>query len=145
MPWIISLHGGDVDGEPLMDKAHLDRFRTVVRRAKVLTACSHSLAKQAAASEPSVLEKMRVIHNGVDTGLFSITPNHPSSAPYILAVGQLVSHKGFDVLIDAFALSSKKYRHVKLVIAGEGPFRSELERGNPREPAGWPCHARWKG
>ena len=128
VPWVISLHGGDVDGEPFMSRKHLQRFRKLTQQANQLTACSQFLANKAIDLEPSIAGKIQVIHNGVDVDLFSKARAHAFSRPYIFAVGQLVSHKGFDLLIEAFALISKQYQDVNLVIAGDGPFRSELER-----------------
>jgi glycosyltransferase involved in cell wall biosynthesis len=128
IPWVISLHGGDVDGEPHLDRSHLDRFRRLVRQADKLTACSGFLAKKTLDLEVALADKILVIHNGVDFDLFSKASASAASAPYILALGQLVQHKGFDLLIDAFALVCKKYKDVNLIIAGEGEFRFELER-----------------
>jgi glycosyltransferase involved in cell wall biosynthesis len=47
-------------------------------------------------------------------------------SPVIIAVGQLVFTKGFDVLVDAFARIRSK-RPCKLVILGEGKARASLE------------------
>ena len=127
IPWVISLHGGDVDGEPFLDKAHLDRFRRLARQAGRLTACSGFLARQAVELEPSIEKKIQVIHNGVDTGLFAKAEIPVNSVPYFLAVGQLVRHKGFGLLIDAFSQIAVKYPNVNLLIAGEGEFRLDLE------------------
>lgn len=44
------------------------------------------------------------------------------------AVGRLVSDKGFDYLLDAFAKSLAKHPDFSLVIIGEGPDRGVLER-----------------
>jgi glycosyltransferase involved in cell wall biosynthesis len=44
-----------------------------------------------------------------------------------LAVGQLAEHKGFDLLIRAFARVAAHYPAVDLVIAGEGPQRVSLQ------------------
>jgi glycosyltransferase involved in cell wall biosynthesis len=106
----------------------MSRFRRISRFADRLTACSTFLAGQAVALEPSIAAKIQVIHNGVDLDLFSKASDHEVSVPYIFALGQLVQHKGFDLLIDAFASVSKKYREVNLLIAGGGEFRPELER-----------------
>lgn len=125
--WIISLHGGDVDGEPLMNAINRSRFQNMTRRANALTACSSFLANQAVVLEPSLAGCIETIHNGVEVANFSnVKPkqNHP---PYIFAVGQLMPHKGFDLLISAFASLAGKYPTVKLWIAGEGPHRCALE------------------
>ena len=128
IPWVISLHGGDVDGEPFKDKAHLERFRRIAQQADRLIACSGFLARQAAELEPALAEKIQVIHNGVDVNLFSQAEKNAIRQPYILAVGQLVRHKGFDVLVEAFGEVSEKHQNVNLVIAGDGECRPELEK-----------------
>lgn len=53
----------------------------------------------------------------------------PDSCVRVLgAVGRLVANKGFDYLLDAFAQALKEYPDLNLVIIGEGPDRSLLER-----------------
>lgn len=47
---------------------------------------------------------------------------------YLLAVGRLVHEKGFDLLLDAFAALAPRFPSAELVIAGDGPARSSLER-----------------
>jgi glycosyltransferase involved in cell wall biosynthesis len=127
VPWVVSLHGGDVDGEPLLDKRRMQRFCKIVRQANVLTACSHHLAKQAVGLEPSLGSKIQVIHNGVDGDFLLKVQPFVYGSPYILALGQLVRHKGFDLVIEAFSRVACKHPRVNLVIAGEGEFRPHLE------------------
>jgi glycosyltransferase involved in cell wall biosynthesis len=45
----------------------------------------------------------------------------------LLAVGRLVSQKGFDWLITAFAMLAERYPSWELVILGEGPLRPALQ------------------
>jgi len=127
IPWVISLHGGDVDGEPLLGKANKERFSRLSQQANGLTACSNFLADQAQALEPALQGKIEVIHNGVDAQRFAKANPYTAVFPYILAVGQLVSHKGFDLLIEAFARVAEKYPQVQLWIAGDGALRTALE------------------
>jgi len=127
IPWVISLHGGDVDGEPHLSAANKARFRRLSLAADGLTACSGFLAAQAIELEPALAGKITAIHNGVDVQRFAAAPPYPSDGPYILAVGQLLSHKGFDILIHAFSQVALRYPGVQLLIAGEGPERTVLE------------------
>ena len=127
IPWVISLHGGDVEGEPLLGRTNKVRFSKASRQASELTACSNYLAIQAQTLEPALQGRIDVIHNGVDAGRFADSESYPSDYPYILAVGQLVSHKGFDLLIEAFAQVAGKYPKVQLWIAGGGSQRTALE------------------
>ncbi|MCK4374717.1 MAG: glycosyltransferase [Candidatus Brocadiae bacterium] len=67
-----------------------------------------------------------VIHNGVDLGPFLAV--RPEPGPVFGAVGRLVPlHKGFDLLIQAFARLCREKDEVTLKIAGDGPERGALE------------------
>ena len=127
LPWVISLHGGDVDGEPFLSKTNKLRFHTLTHQAHRLTACSRFLAKQAQALDANLSNSIEVIHNGVDVKRFSSAQPPHSDVPYILAVGQLVLHKGFDLLIRAFEPLVDKHPLVELWIAGDGSHRNTLD------------------
>ncbi|MFK7875486.1 MAG: glycosyltransferase [Paracoccaceae bacterium] len=63
----------------------------------------------------------RVIHPSVDLAAF--TPGDPNAVQdFYLSVGELVSYKRPDVLVDAFNQSGKA-----LIIIGDGPERSALQ------------------
>jgi len=54
--------------------------------------------------------------------------NHPPNAQSMfVAAGRLVSLKGFDILINAFARLVSVFPEVRLTILGEGPQRPQLE------------------
>jgi glycosyltransferase involved in cell wall biosynthesis/predicted metal-dependent phosphoesterase TrpH len=55
----------------------------------------------------------------------------PEGNVLLLSVGRLSSEKRIGVLLDAFALVSRERRDVRLVIAGDGPARRELEHTAP--------------
>jgi len=75
-------------------------------------------------------DRVTTILNGIDTGKF--TPKIVDSfegETVIGSVGRLDQVKGFDVLIEAFArVRADSVRPVRLIIAGDGPCRDELER-----------------
>jgi glycosyltransferase involved in cell wall biosynthesis len=124
-PLVVSLHGGDVDGEPHLNNQRMRLFQRATRQADIVTACSQDLGMQAIALSPA-LEKLRVIHNGVDVELFAKARSYGHPKPYVAAVGQLVEHKGFDLLINAFADVAATRPDVDLLIAGEGDSRKKL-------------------
>jgi glycosyltransferase involved in cell wall biosynthesis len=76
-----------------------------------------------------------VIYNGIDTALFSPRPVRPElrtclAAPeefIVLQVGRQVRWKGAQYLIQALALLQRKNIAVKVLLAGDGPYRKELE------------------
>lgn len=71
------------------------------------------------------LNNFRTIHNPVNTFNGKISSAaHPRN--FILSVGRLKQHKGFETLIDAFYLL--KNCDIDLLISGTGPYLETLER-----------------
>jgi glycosyltransferase involved in cell wall biosynthesis len=56
------------------------------------------------------------------------TASRPDENPIILTVGRLVAMKGMDHLVRAFARIWQQTQNARLVIAGDGPERSRLEK-----------------
>lgn len=71
-------------------------------------------------SKLGITAPVRVIPNGVLSQTYSETASDTGAPirPYVLAVGRLHSVKGFDRLIQAFALLAAKYETVDLLIVG---------------------------
>jgi glycosyltransferase involved in cell wall biosynthesis len=97
---------------PLL-RSHQRRLRT---RADVVLACSHV----AAAGLP---DPVRVIHPPVDVARFAGSGDPDG---HVLAVGRLVAHKRFDVLVRAL-----RGRSERLVVVGDGPELAALRLGAP--------------
>lgn len=123
---VVSLHGGDVDAEPYRSRFRRWLFEAVTTRADQVTACSRALLRQAITLVPEIEDKGIVIHNGVDTRLFDRAEAYPHPRRYVVAVGQLVHHKGFDVLLTAFSQLRDRFPDVDLLVAGDGPERFTL-------------------
>jgi GalNAc-alpha-(1->4)-GalNAc-alpha-(1->3)-diNAcBac-PP-undecaprenol alpha-1,4-N-acetyl-D-galactosaminyltransferase len=77
----------------------------------------------------SLQPKLRIIANPVPRATLSARPDRPNAQGRmrIISVGRLEPHKGFDRLIEAFALIVDERPDWDLVIIGEGPERSRLE------------------
>jgi len=69
--------------------------------------------------------RVELVGMGVDGERFRRRRPHPGDGR-ILAVGRLVEKKGFGVLVDAMARLRAGGRTGRLVIAGDGPLRSDL-------------------
>ncbi len=127
VPLIVSLHGGDVDSIPFENRFKYWLFRAVLGQASEVTACSKALLKQALDLSPESAAKAHVMYNGVNTALFAATAPYDHPRPYVFAVGQLGRHKGFDILINAFAQVAPVYPELDLLIAGDGREQASLQ------------------
>jgi len=124
---VVSLHGGDVDGEPKRSRFKRWLFGALLGRAERVTTCSRALLDQAITLVPEITPKAHVIHNGVDVELFANARPYCYERPYLLGVGKLEHHKGFDVLLAAFAQVEQRFPEVDLLIAGDGHERAALQ------------------
>lgn len=122
---VVSLHGDDVLSVPR--GTWFDRwvFRTALRRADAVTACSYNLRTRAAQLVPAGATNLFVIHNGIQLGQF---PARVEASPRVVVVGRLVSIKGFDVLLQAWAASRISRRLNTLAIIGDGPEQRALDQ-----------------
>jgi len=72
--------------------------------------------------------KISVIHNGVDTTLFTPEiPEKTAGKKQILWVGRFVTGKGVEYLIEAFSHVREKIPGTHLVLVGEGPEKTAIE------------------
>lgn len=109
-----------------------------------LIVVSHGLARKLVERGYSD-ERMEVIHNGIDLAPYNLSraearaameERYGSEGPFVGSAGRLVSVKGYDILIEAFAHVVDKFPQAKLVIAGEGPLRGYLQQLAERLPPG---------
>jgi glycosyltransferase involved in cell wall biosynthesis len=68
-----------------------------------------------------------VVHNGVDTDLFSPSTEPPTDPPVILSVGNLIPIKGHVSLIRAVASLKSDFPSLVLEIIGRGPEQPRLK------------------
>ena len=76
---------------------------------------------------PEISGRSSVIHNSIDEPEMQPSPL-PFDPPQLLCLGRVVREKGFDIAIDAFSrMKRERFPGIRLVIAGDGPAREELE------------------
>jgi glycosyltransferase involved in cell wall biosynthesis len=120
-------------GELTMDESRsfqrdphmMELLRAAGEQADLVTACSAKTLLDLEHFLGHPLARARVIHNGADVRAFAAASPLSLGYPYVLALGRLVPQKGFDVLLRAW--KGLRAPAMRLVIAGEGPERSELE------------------
>jgi glycosyltransferase involved in cell wall biosynthesis len=108
-------------GESLGRPRHLE----ALERADCLVSNSR-LALESLRAYSDRLPHGEVVGNIVDAP-GRAEPGAPVSAPRIVAAGQLIPLKAYDVLLQALAMLAAEGRQFELLLAGEGPERARLE------------------
>ncbi len=73
-------------------------------------------------------ERIKVIYGGIDHQLYRVNLDlKKDPIPTLLYLGRLKKYKSIDLLIKALPLILKKVSDVRLVIVGEGDYKSELQ------------------
>jgi len=166
VPFVVTLRGFEKE---FIDRPRIGRdMLAAFHAAAGLIAVSHSL-RRFAVGHGVPAEKIRVIHNAIDTRLFRTGDREsarrgldlPPGVPLVLSVGHLIPRKRHHVLIDAFSRLLVELPEARLVIIGSaasdaGYARQLRERvaalgigasvrfaGNvpPAEIASWLCAA----
>jgi glycogen(starch) synthase len=123
-PFLVTLHGGEL---PSQTFSHDTLLGQTLRRADWVTACSGALLAEARQFVPEIATHSSVIYNALDMPALQPEPL-PSETPQLLCLGRLAEEKSLHLAVTAFASLRERFPHARLVIAGDGPARPELER-----------------
>lgn len=126
-PLVLTSHGETfADDHRVFDRSALIRaaMRAGLSSAVQVTGCSQIVLDDL--RDRFGFEGGRVIPNGVDLSGPAVAPAK-ATAGSVFAVGRLEHTKGFDLLLEAFAVADLP-PGTHLVIGGEGSVRSSLER-----------------
>jgi phosphatidylinositol alpha-1,6-mannosyltransferase len=137
LPLVVSLHGSDVFVAERLKPIGW-AARRAFRVATAITACSGDLANRAVTLGARKVDTT-VIPYGVHGAQFRPVDaaeraavrgwfDLPPDTPLLLCAGRLVYKKGFAVAIAAFAMLAAMHSAARLVIAGDGPLKEELQR-----------------
>jgi glycosyltransferase involved in cell wall biosynthesis len=100
--------------------------RESVHRADLVLASSHNTARFTADAYEYPVERVEVIHSGVDTDRFRPEPPpHEHRGPNVLFVGNVVSAKGVTTLLRAVTRVRVRHPGIRLRIIGIGEPRFE--------------------
>jgi glycosyltransferase involved in cell wall biosynthesis len=137
IPSVITMHGGDVyvneaEGYDFPTRWYVKPIlRWTLRNASALTAISDDCIAHALRAGAD-RQQIQLIMNGADLRRFAPLPNEPPPRPYgpkmIFACRQLFPRKGIRFLITAAAQLSARHPELKLMIAGDGFERPDLEK-----------------
>jgi colanic acid/amylovoran biosynthesis glycosyltransferase len=115
VPFSLTLHARDMYVHPRRLQAKLDAADTPI------TVCEYNV--RWLAEHGYRASGLRVVPCGVEVPELAAS----ASGGFAIAVGRLVAKKGFDILIEAFALCAGQNEGLRLDIVGDGPERERLE------------------
>jgi glycosyltransferase involved in cell wall biosynthesis len=133
-PLVVSLHGSDVF---VAERHAIARIvaRWTFGRAGRVTACSEDL-RERAVTLGLAADRSETVPYGVDAGRFAPNPAARAAVrarlgvgaddPVLFTAGRLVRKKGFEFLIDATAVLTRRWPTLVCVIGGGGDLDREL-------------------
>jgi glycosyltransferase involved in cell wall biosynthesis len=98
------------------------------RSSRAIVVNSQNVAAFIARHYRAPADRIRVIHNGVDTQRFRPAPALPDAPPGpIVTVGRLVAQKNHEMFLQAAARVGRDHPDLRFMIVGDGPLRAALE------------------
>jgi glycogen(starch) synthase len=97
----------------------------LARRAERVTGVTRSMLDQCLGRYPFVADRARVIYNALP--MPETAPAPFPAEPVLLCLGRVVENKGFAVALRAMPGILERFPTARMLIAGDGPFRPELE------------------
>jgi glycosyltransferase involved in cell wall biosynthesis len=122
-PSLVTMHQGNLPTEPVRRDTLLTQ---TLRSANWVTCVSSAMLAYVRQLVVETVPRSSVIYNSLEVRRLLPTPL-PFEAPRLLCLGRLIPRKGFDMALTAFASLVDRFPRARLVIAGDGPARPELE------------------
>lgn len=122
-PSLVTMHQGNLPTEPVRRDTLLTQ---TLRSANWVTCVSSAMLAYVRQLVVETVPRSSVIYNSLEVLRLLPTPL-PIEAPRLLCLGRLIPRKGFDLALTAFASLVDRFPRARLVIAGDGPARPELE------------------
>ena len=97
-----------------------------LREADWVAGCSAAVLSRGRRLAPEIAPRSSVIYNGLEVPAVAPEPL-PFDPPRILCLGRLSPEKGMDLALDAFVSILSRFSSARLIIAGDGTARSELQ------------------
>ncbi|MBI4776231.1 MAG: glycosyltransferase [Deltaproteobacteria bacterium] len=134
IPMLVHAMGSDIHTYAIRNRILAALTRHVLRHTDAAAAVSRDLDDRMNALAPG-LPPAHVIPNGIDVQAFRPGDRHdarkklglPVEATYLLFVGGLIPVKGIDLLQQALSPLLRERPDLRLIMAGDGPLRSEVE------------------
>jgi glycosyltransferase involved in cell wall biosynthesis len=127
---VVSVHGADFfpDGRPTRIPL---LTMSLLRLSHAVVAPSRAFLGDVIGIAPEVRGKGWAIHNGIDLEEFSATSADRASdteSEYLLCIAHQNEKKAIEILVNSFSLIKDDFPSLDLVLVGDGPKRSSLEK-----------------
>jgi glycosyltransferase involved in cell wall biosynthesis len=122
-PWIAAIHRLLPE-----NAAASDTLTTrVLNGADWITSVSHEVQATVLRLVPDLESHCSVVYNGLTPPVGTAPPSQAADPPQLLCVCRLLRWKGIDVALNALSMLLPRFPSLRLIVAGDGPARAELE------------------
>jgi glycogen(starch) synthase len=125
-PFLVTLHTSH-QAQLSQDIGRDTVLRQALRSAAWVTCVSAASLAHTRQWVPEITSRSSVTYNGLEEPPLLPDPL-PINPPRLLCLGRLAPEKGFDLALSAFASIVDRFPQARLVIAGDGPSRTDLEQ-----------------
>lgn len=124
-PWSFTAHGIETFDNPRL----VGLTEKILRCAFVVAVSSYGRAQLYRSVEPRFWHKVHLVHCGLDPAFRAMLPEGRISVPKrLVCVGRLSPEKGHLILLKAARKLAAQKIAFELVLAGDGEFRSQIEK-----------------
>ena len=127
---VTSIHGRDAFYQEKPKDTYSRAFRYLLHSSDLIVLPSDTYRRKLLEAFPDIEHKTIYIHNGINPAQFRPAESGQTTNEknrYILCVAELREYKAIDVLLHAGKPLLTNDRSLRLVLAGDGPLRGELE------------------
>ena len=127
---VISIHGADFFPGGKRQNRYSKTMRLLLKFSDCIVAPSRAFLYDFLSVFPGLEKKSRFIHNAIDLSELNTTAQQSKDETHsenILSIAAHNEKKGLDVLLRAFSLVLIDEPTRELLLAGDGPLRSQLE------------------
>jgi glycosyltransferase involved in cell wall biosynthesis len=126
---VTTFHGSDLVVN-MRDERLRHATGVTLRACRAVTTVSSALRQTLVELFPDIAPIAHTVHNAIPADVIRLAPSVTSGERDVdvLFVGELVAHKGVDVLIRSIARVHAVVTPLRVLIAGDGPEREKLTR-----------------
>jgi glycosyltransferase involved in cell wall biosynthesis len=116
-----------VHGAEVLDNPSQHALPIKVKDAKfALGSCAYAASQMMYHVDPSLWDRIKVVHCGLPNAVFETTPAPLPEHPVFLSISRFSAEKGHVLLLRAFADVLKSHPNAKLLLVGDGPMEDQL-------------------